>query len=153
MERDIGMSKIIDVDGYTYLVTHPDPVEAWNVGMELLKMIGGPAAAMATGAKDEASAAQALSVAVNGLLSKIDGPTSLALLKRLFRYVEVQGKVGEHTKKMLLDDAGFKVHFVGRPGSILKLAGKVIEFTHTDFFSAVGDGIADLMKMVAEKTG
>lgn len=149
-ERDVEYSKVIEIDGDKYLVNHPQVEEAWEIGVDLLKLVGGSAAAMAGGAKDEASAGAALSVAVNGLLKNIDGKSSMVMMKRLFRHVEVQPG-GRHQKKMLLDDAGIKTHFHGRPGQMLRLAGEVIGFTHKDFFSAIGEGVAELMTIVAEK--
>lgn len=152
MERVVEYSKTIEVDGYAYLVSHPQPEEAWDIGVELLQMIGGSAAAMAAGSKDEDSAAAALSVAVQGLLEKVNGKSSMALIKRMFKYIEVQGEVGGATKKILLDDIGIKAHFRGRIGSMMRLAGEVVAFTHSDFFEAIGDGVAEMMKQVGEKT-
>lgn len=151
MEHEVSQNKTVEVDGFTYLIGHPQVEEAWDIGIELLKMIGGSAASMVGGAKDESSAASALSVAVNGLLSKVDGRTSMALIKRMFRYVEVQGVAGGDTRKFMLDDIGIKTHFRGRTGSVLRLAGEVVGFTHADFFDAIGEGVAELMKMVTAK--
>jgi len=71
------------------------------------------------------------------------------IMKRLFKSVELQP--GEGHGKMLLDSAGINKHFAGRPGSMMRLFAKVVEFTHADFFSAIVDGIAEMMKNVSEK--
>lgn len=144
------MNKMVEVDGYRYLVQHPQVEEAFDIGIGLMKMIGGSAATMAT-AHDEQSAAAALNVAVNGLLKNIDPGQSMGMIKRLFKYVECQGKSGGDTKKFLLDDAGVKTHFRGRTGAMIRLMGEVVAFTHTDFFEAVGDGVTNLMEMAQKK--
>jgi hypothetical protein len=152
VERDGEKFKIIEIDGYSYLVQHPQVEEAWEIGITLTKMIGGSAAAMAGGAQDADSAAAALQVAIDGLLNKIDPAQTMGMMKKLFRYVEVQGKSGSEQKsKLVLDEKGIKEHFRGSLGSMLKLFGEVVAFTHRDFFSALGDGVKDLMSLVEEK--
>lgn len=138
--------KTIEVDGESYLVNHPQVEEAFEIGMELLKLIGGSAASMASAVGDEDKVGEALGIAVSSLLNKIQPKESMRLVKRILASVEAQSP-----KKMLLNDSGIKIQFHGRTGSMLRLVGEVLEFTHKDFFEAIGDGVAGMMKKVAEK--
>lgn len=151
MERESHLSKEITVDGFVYLVQHPQVEEAWEIGIELLKLIGGSAAAMASGADSKEKAGEALSQAVNGLLMKLSPQQTMGLMKKLLRYVELQRAEGGENKKLLLDNAGIQKHFHGRVGSMMRLVGEVLAFTHADFFEAVSDGVASIMKKAAEK--
>lgn len=153
MERDVENFKIIKVDGWEYLVQHPQVEEAWDIGIQLTKLIGASAASMATVGKDSpAQAIAAFQGAIDGLLAKVDQRQLMAMIKTLFKYVEVQGKENSQEKsKLLLDEKGIQKHFRGSVGAMLKLFGEVIAFTHRDFFLALGDGVKDLMKMVEEK--
>lgn len=144
-------SKSVEVEGFIYQIHHAQIEEAWEIGMELLKMVGGSAAQMASAAGSVENVGNALSQAVNQFLGKVDGKSSMALVKRILRHVEVQGEVGGESKKILLDDAGLKKHFYGRIGAMMKLASEAVAFTHEDFFEAISDGVASLMKKVADK--
>lgn len=146
------MSKEVEIEGFRYQIHHADPEEAWDIGVELLKLIGGSAAQMASAAGSVERVGDALSSAVNQLLGRVDGKASMALMKRIMRHVEVQGKVGGDNKRLLLDSTGIKTHFHGRVGAMMKLCSEAIAFTHEDFFEAISDGVASLMRKVADKT-
>lgn len=158
MERDVEYSKEIQVDGFRYKITHPQVETAWAIGIDLLKLIGGSAAALATsGAKgadgkvNENLAVNALTSAVNQFLMKLDPSVSFGLCKRILASVEVQGRVDGDNKKVLLDQHGIKIHFHGHLGSMMKVTGHALEFTHADFLEAIVDGIAEMMKKVGAK--
>lgn len=151
MERDIEMSKLVEIGGFRYLITHPNPEVAWEIGIELTRLVGEPLSAMAQSAGDEKKAAEALPNAVRALLNKVDPKQSLALIKRVLSWVELQGEVGADNKKMLLNDTGFKIHFHGRSGGPIRVASEALAFTHADFFDAIADGIASVMKKAGDK--
>lgn len=153
MERAPVYFKEIELNGVKYIVNHPQVEEAWEIGIELTKMVGGPVASMASASGNQDRAADALGSAVAGLLQKIDAKSSMVLMKKILRYVEAQTDFDGNPKKIQLDDAGIKKHFHARIGSMMKLVGEVLAFTHTDFFDAIADGVANLMKMIDEKTG
>jgi hypothetical protein len=143
--RDVETSKKIELDGYVYLINHPQVEEAWDIGVELSKLIAVPAANMAM-VKDDASLGNALSAAVNGLMQKIDGKSSMLLIRRILNNVECQGEAGGNPKKTLLDKAGINTHFHARPGAMMRLVGEVIVFTHKDFFESVKGMLSKLME-------
>jgi hypothetical protein len=136
-------SKEVVVDGFKYLIKHQSPDIAWDIGVELSKLIGEPGAVMATSKEGEATTT--LAIAVRSFLSKVNSKDSWSLVKRLLSSVECQGPEEGDIKKILLNDVGIKLHFHGKSGSIIKLVSKVVEFTHTDFFVAIGDVIAEMM--------
>lgn len=148
MEREPVYVKEVTIGNNRYKVNHPQVEEAWEIGIELLKMIGGSAASLASAAGDEDKAAVALGHAVTTLLNKVSPKESMALMKRILINVEYQGE-----KKLLLDSIGIKTHFHARTGEMLKLVGEVLAFTHADFFEAIADGVATLMKKAGEKMG
>lgn len=148
MEREPVYSKEVTVKGVRYLVNHPQVEEAFEIGIELLQLVGGSAAAMAAASGDEKKAAEALGFAVNSILTKLKPREAMALVKRILRHVEVQ-----EPKKMILDDVGLRSHFQGRTGAMLTVVGEVLGFTHADFFEAIADGVAAIMKKAAEKMG
>jgi hypothetical protein len=145
MAREIETSKKVEVDGFVYLINHPQVEEAWDIGIELSKIVAAPAASMATAGKDEETAGKALSNAVQGLMQKLDGKSSMALIRRILKSVEVQGEVDGPSKKMLLDQAGINTHFHARPGSMMRLVGEVVVFTHRGFFEAIKETLQSLM--------
>lgn len=149
MENETIQSKEIESKGFRYLISHNDPEKAWDIGIELGKMIGEPMSTMATAG--EGGAADAFPLAVRSFLSKVDSKTSFGLIKRILSTVECQGPVDGPNKKIMLNDAGIKLHFQGRTGAMLTLTGEVIAFTHEDFFDAIADGIAAMMKKVSDK--
>jgi hypothetical protein len=151
MEREPIYSKEVEVSGFRYLINHAQVEEAFEIGVELLKLIGGSAAAMAGAGGSEAAAGNALSGAVSSLLQKIHPRESMVLIKRVMRHVEVQGPVSGSSQKMMLDEMGLRKHFHARTGAMLRVLGTVLEFTHQDFFEAIGDGVATLMKKVEDK--
>lgn len=151
MERNIEMSKEVEVGGVRYLITHPNPEVAWEVGVELTKYIAEPMASMSLSGASEEAAGQALPMAVRALLNKIDAKQSLALVKRILSWVEIQGAVDGPNKKQLISNEVFKIHFHGRSGDPLRLASEVVGFTHADFFDAIADGVAGIMKKAEEK--
>ena len=144
MAHDVETSKKVEVDGYVYLVNHPPVEEAFDIGVELSRLIAVPAANMAM-VKDDASLANALSASVHSLMKNVDGKSSMALIRRLLKYVEVQGKASGEAKKLLLDQAGINTHFHARTGSMMRLVGEVVVFTHTDFFAALKGMMNNLM--------
>jgi hypothetical protein len=144
-------NKTVTVDGFIYMISHPQVEVGWEIGVELIKMIGGPAAAMSMAGGDQESAARALSGAVTALLSKVSPRDSFILMKKLLATVECQGPEDGAPKKFMLDDVGIKTHFRGKLGSMLKLTGEAIAFTHDDFFDAIVDGVATLMKKASAK--
>lgn len=151
MERDIEMSKEVEVGGMRYLISHPNPEIAWEVGVELTKYIAEPMASMSLSGGNEEAAGQALPMAVRALLNKIDAKQSLELIKKILSWVEIQGPVDGPNKKQLITKEVFKIHFIGRSGDPLRLASEVVGFTHSDFFDAIADGVAGIMKKAGEK--
>ena len=149
----VEMNKAVVVDGWRYLISHPNPEVAWEIGIDLMKLIGEPLAAVATVGDDAEKMGMFLPAIVKALTAKLDAKQTLAMVKRILATVEVQGPENEADQKLLLNDAGFKLHFHGRPGSVMKLVGEVIGFTHKSFFSAIGDGIAEMMKQAQDKAG
>ena len=143
-------SKEVEVKGFRYLINHQNPEAAWDIGIELTKLIGEPMSSMATAGNDS-NAGAALSMAVKVLLSKVDSKSSWSLMKRILSSVECQGPSHGQNKKILMTDIGIKSHFHGRTGAMLTLAGEVVSFTHEDFFDAIADGIATMMKKTSEK--
>lgn len=149
-------SKIIEIeegegdDAYvlSYVVSHPDPETAWEIGIELGKLIAEPMAAMAQSGGEKGKALEVLPLAVRGLMNGVDSKSSLALIKKILSTVEVQSCEKADVRKLLLDSNGFKLHFRGRTGTMVKLLGEVIAFTHADFFSAIKDGIAKMTAKV-----
>lgn len=154
-------SKVV-VDGYEYLLSHPNPEVAWETGIELTKLIAEPVAAMALAAGDEKGAKKDASKeekaefdrklmdgmlkALRGLLTNLEPAKSFAMVKKILSTVEVQGEVGKDSKRMLLsDDKMINLHFKGRTGSMLKLVVETVRFTHEDFFAAIKNGIAETM--------
>lgn len=145
-------NKIIEVDGYRYLVNHAPVEEAFEIGVELMKMIGGSVASMAAAAgMDNNGVAQALTGAVTLMLNRITPKESMSLIKRTLKYVEVQGQIGGDNKKLLLDEAGMRKHFHARLGALMNVTGEVLAFTHADFFEAISNGVATIMKKAHEK--
>lgn len=143
------MNKEVEVDGYRYMVSHPDPETAFNMGVRFAKIIGEPVAAMAvTGEGPDPG--ETFAKSVNALLEKIDPTEMFTIITRVFRFIEVLGKVGGENKKLLLDPSGIKIHFRGRHGAMLTLAAEAIKFQQKDFFSAIRDGIAKTMKTAKE---
>lgn len=139
------------VDGWKILITHPGPDVAWEIGVELTKLIAEPGAGLATVGGDESKAAAALPLAVKALMSRIDAKTSLILVKKILRCCEIQGHEDGTNKKVFLDDVGFKTFFQGKMGTMLKLLGVTVEFTHADFFGAMKDGIRTMMTKALEE--
>lgn len=146
MEREPVYSKEVTVKGVRYLVNHPQVEEAFEIGIELLQIIGGSATAMAAASGDEDKAAEALGFAVNNILTKLTPKASMNLIKRVLKTVEVQ-----EPKKMMLDEVGIRSHFHGKTGTMITVVGEVLTFTHADFFDAIADGVAAIMKKAAEK--
>lgn len=139
------MSKQVEVDGFRYLITHPDPDTAWKMGIDLTKMVAEPFAAMAIVSEDKSKLGESLAKAIKLLLNNIDPQQSLSLIKKLLSYVELQGEVGGDNKKMMMTDPAYKSHFQGRHGSMVKLAVEVLIFQQKDFFAAISGGIAEMM--------
>lgn len=148
-------NKEIAVAGYRYLVSHAQVEIAWEIGVELLKMIGGSAASMApagfSGSDDKM--ASALTGAVNQFLGKLDARSSMALMRKILATVEVQGEVDGQNRKFLLNEVGIKSHFHGRIGAMMRVSGEAVAFTHPDFFDAIADGVAAIMTKASEKMG
>jgi hypothetical protein len=151
MEHHIETSKEIEVGGYRYLVSHPQVETAWEIGVELVKMLGGSAASMADVGDKGEKVGEALARAVTLFLQKVDAKTSMLLMKKILANVEVQGEVGGNNKKFMLNEAGLKTHFHGRIGSMMRLTSECIAFTHADFFDAIADGVAAMMKKASDK--
>jgi hypothetical protein len=137
------------VDGHKYLIQHPQVEVAWDVGVELMKLVGPSLAAMS--AVSETSVSQAITHATKMLMEKLSPKESMALIKKLLSNVEAQGEEGGDTKKVLLNEVGIRSHFHGRPGAMIRLVGEVIEFTHADFFDAISDGVAKVMAKASSK--
>lgn len=147
MERaSVDTSREIEVDGHRYKVFHPQVEVAWEIGIELTKLIGESVASMARAAGDKNSIGEALTSAVHVLLGKVDPKTSMHLVRKILKNVEVQGQVGGDNKKLLLDEAGIRMHFHGRTGSMMNVMGSALAFTHADFFLAMQEGIAKMME-------
>ena len=145
------MHKEVTVDGFRYLVSHAQVELAWEIGVDLMKMIGGSAASMAGASGSDASLSSALTAATTLFLSKLDPKESMKLMKRILSTIEVQGTTDGENKKILLNEVGIKTHFHGRIGSMMRVVGEAVAFTHEDFFDAIGDGIATMMQKATEK--
>ncbi len=139
------MSKQVEVDGFRYLITHPDPDTAWKMGIDLTKMVAEPFAAMALVSEDKSKLGESLSKALKLLLGNIEPQQSLSLIRKLLAYVECQGAVDGENKKIMMTDPGYKSHFQGRHGSMMKLAVEVLIFQQKDFFAAISGAIAEMM--------
>jgi hypothetical protein len=144
-------NKEVIVDGCRYLISHHPVETAWDIGVELVKMTGASAASMAQVGDDGDKIASALTQAVTMLLQKLDSKSSMALMKKILSTVEFQGEEGGAGKKFLLNETSIKAHFLGRIGSMMRLTGEVIAFTHADFFDAIADGVATMMKKASDK--
>lgn len=144
------MNKIVTVGGKKYLISHANPEAAWGIGIELAKMIGEPGALMAS-AGQGGDIGSALAGAVKAFLAKVDPKTSYGLAKRILSSVECHGDDAGPTKKTLLDDAGIMLIFKGKMGDMIRLVGEVITFTQADFFEAIMDGIATMMKEAKDR--
>jgi hypothetical protein len=154
----------VRVDGYEYMVSHPDPEVAWATGVQLTKLAAEPLIAVGVAAagdgkkkladmSDEERAAheeklmKGVMGGVRALLANLEPEKSFSLIRTILSTVEVQGEIGKEPKKMVLNDDGhIKMHFKGRMGSMLKLAVEVVKFTHEDFFSAIRNGVAETME-------
>jgi hypothetical protein len=143
----------IVVDGFKYRAGHPNVEEAWEIGMELTKLIGPSAAMMSSVDRNTSQAAVSavLSEAVMKMLKQIDARTSMVLMKKILRNVECLGEESGQMKRTALDNEGIKMHFHGHVGRMMKLVGHVLVFTHSDFFEAIWDGVANTMKTAGEK--
>lgn len=150
MEHEIQNSKEVTIGKQRYLITHPQVETAWEIGIELTKLIGEPISTMAVGGVSD-GAGQALAQAVRSFLGKLDAKTSFLLIKKILASVEYQGQEGEPNRKTLLNDAAIKVQFQGNTGNMFRLAGEVVSFTHEDFFEAITNGVATMMDKATEK--
>jgi hypothetical protein len=145
------MYKEVEVDGWVYLISHPNPEVAWEIGIELSKIIGESLVGVAQVAADgnPEKAAEAIPMAIKGLLSKVDPKNSMQLIKKILHSVEVQGEVSGERKKFHLNDNAFRLHFQGRIGSMMKIVAETLKFTHEDFFVTIKDGIVKLVQEIA----
>lgn len=139
------MTKEVEVDGFNYLITHPDPDTAWMIGVDLMKIVAEPMSALS--GIDKHNVDQILPNAVKILMQKLEPSQTLAIAKKVLSYVELQGEVGKDIKKQQMTDVVRKTHFQGRHGSMLKLVAEVIEFQQEAFFLAVTEAVKKARKM------
>lgn len=142
----VEMTKVVDVDGSVYAITHQNPTKAFDLGIQLTKVLGEPVAAMAMAADDPEAAAQAVPFAIRSLLSNIKPGESIGLIKAVLSSVERQGD-----GKALLTGSVFDSHFQGRLGHMMKVFQAAVEFQFEDFFNAIGDAIASAMEKALSK--
>jgi hypothetical protein len=145
VSTEVEMQKIVEIGGIKYVIQHQDPEKAWDLGIRLMKIVGEPFASMAPAADDEKEVGRILPAAVKALMSNIDSADTLSLIKGVL--------AGTSTlkDKENLQGAHFKLHFRGKLGHLMKVFTAATEFQFEDFFSAIGDGIADVLSKASLK--
>lgn len=142
----IEYQKTVSVDGENYKFISLAPSKAFVMAMKLTKYIGEPIAAMAKtadkkpgkkGAKEEMDVGDALQGAVKTLLENLDEIALLNMIKELMLATEHDGK-----------QVQFESHFQARLGHMMKVFAAAVEYQFSDFFSAIGQSIADVMGKV-----
>lgn len=137
----IELSKVVDVGGTQYIISHQAPTKAWELGIQLMKIVGEPIAGMAQAGESADSAAAALPAAVGSLMANIKPGESMNLIKGVLASVSTT-----EGDKAMLSGPHFDLHFRGRLGHMMHVFGAAVEFQFEDFFSAIGDAIASAMK-------
>lgn len=145
--KPANFRKEINVGGFKYIATHPDPETAFRMGTELSRLIGEPVAAMVDGAGGGDRVSQALQNAAKIFLQKIDPGLMLAILKKTLSYVELQKNENNNTKT-LLNDAAIKIHFQGRHGDMFQVFVEAMVFQQADFFLAMKRTLTQMMTKV-----
>jgi len=129
----IEYQKYVDVDGSQYKLHVFMPSRAFKLGARVAKFLGEPAVAMAGASEDKIS--DALSSAVKALTSNLHEEEVWALIVEMLQCVTFE------SKPINVDN-----HFKGRLGHLLKVTAEVMKFQFNDFFSAIGQAIADVTK-------
>lgn len=138
---------VVEVGNCSYLIQHPDPEAGWEIGIELVKLVGEPAANIAQGAMEGGAekAASGLADAVRSFLTKLEPKQSFAMAKKILRTVELQSVDGENKKMAFSNESYLKMHFTGRLGELVEVLAETIAYTHVDFSKAIMDRIAKAM--------
>lgn len=139
----VEMQKTIEVDGESYTVLHPSPTACWEIGVQLMQIVGEPFASMAQVGDDQNAAGRILPMAIKSLMSNVKPKETLEIIKRVLSTVQID------EQKVLIDSKVFELHFRGRVGHMLKVVSASVEYQYGDFFGAIGDALAAVFKKAA----
>lgn len=142
----VEMSKLIEVGGVAYVVSHQNPTKAFDLGVRLMQIVGEPVAAMSQGAESAEKALAVVPMAMGALMRNIKPGDSISIIKEVLSSCAIR-----EGNNPLLTGATFEDHFKGRVGHLLNVFMEATAFQFEDFFGAIGDAIAAGMKKVQEK--
>lgn len=123
-----------EIDGILYEVRMLDPDTAIDVLLDVVSMVGPSLAALFDGG-DQTPSDHFMQGAIQALVTNADKAKVKATIKALAS-VSAYAESGDQHKRVPLTEAGYRLHFKGRFGTLIKWLAFALEVQFRDFGSA-----------------
>lgn len=134
-----------EIDGDTYTVRMLDPDTAMDVLVDLFDMVGESLSVVVSADPDDPEAEErAIATALRALVGKVSKDTVRGIVARMVKVSDVNNRPLKDT---------YKVHFMGRIGTLAKFLVFALQTQFRDFGDAFGDILTLQMPRSSREAG